>query len=126
MSGVVVKSVDETVVRREMDAWADRLLAGHPEVEEIVVFGSFAEGNWAPGSDLDVFIVLSASPKPVRDRIPDLLPGPFPVGVDLFPYTREEIAARTPALLLDAVARSRWRYARRSASSPGTTGRGGG
>ena len=115
MSGVVVKSVDEAAVRRAMDAYASRLLAGHPEVEEIVVFGSFAEGNWAPGSDLDVFIVLSGSSRPVRDRVPGLLPGAFPVGVDLFPYTREEIGARTPSLLLDAVARSRWRYARSSA-----------
>ena len=115
LSGVVIKSVDEAAVRRAMDDYAARLLAGHPEVEEIVVFGSFAEGNWAPGSDLDIFIVLSHSPRAVRDRIPDLLPGAFPVGVDLFPYTREEIAARTPSPLLEAVARSRWRYTRRPA-----------
>ena len=82
-------------------------LAAHPGIEEIVVFGSFAEGTWAPGSDLDVFIVLSHSTKPVRDRIPGLLPGAFPVGVDLFPFTREEVAARTPSSLLDAVGRSR-------------------
>ena len=63
-------------------------------------------------SDLDVFIVLSHSSKPVRDRIPELLPGAFPVGVDLFPYTREEVTARVPSLLLDAVTRSRWRYTR--------------
>ncbi len=112
LSGVVVKSVDEAAVRRAMDAYAARLLAAHPQIEEIVVFGSFAEGTWAPGSDLDVFVVLSHSDKPVRDRIPNLLPGAFPVGVDLFPYTREEVAARVPSPLLDAVARSRWRYAR--------------
>jgi uncharacterized protein len=112
LSGVVVKSIDEGVVRRAMDAYAARLFAAHPEVEEIIVFGSFADGTWAPGSDLDVFVVLNGSAKRVRDRIPDLLPGAFPVGVDLFPFTREEIAARTPSLLLDAVARSRWRYAR--------------
>lgn len=112
LSGVVVKSVDEAAVRRAMDAYAARLLAAHPEIEEIVVFGSFAEGTWAPASDLDVFVVLSHSDKPVRDRIPDLLPGAFPVGVDLFPYTRQEVAVRVPSPLLDAVARSRWRYAR--------------
>jgi predicted nucleotidyltransferase len=112
LSGVVVKSVDERAVRRAMDAYAARLLAAHPEVEEVIVFGSFADGTWAPGSDLDVFVVLSRSAKSVRDRIPELLPGAFPVGVDLFPFTREEIAARAPSLLLDAVARSRWRYAR--------------
>ena len=119
MSGVVVKSVDESAVRRAMDGYAARLLAEHPEVEEIVVFGSFAAGNWAPGSDLDVFVVLSKSPKAVRDRIPDLLPGAFPVGVDLFPFTRQEIAARTPSPLLDAVARSAWRYSRGTAAGPG-------
>jgi len=112
LSGVVVKSVDDRAVRRAMDAYATRLLADHPEIEEVVVFGSFAEGNWAPGSDLDIFIVLSGSSVPVRERIPALLPGPFPVGVDLFPYTRDEIAARAPSPLLDAVSRSHWRYAR--------------
>ena len=82
MNGVVVKSVDEGAVRRAMDAYGALLLAAHPEVEEIVVFGSFAAGAWAPRSDLDVFIVLSHSVTSVRDRIPGLLPGPFPVGVD--------------------------------------------
>jgi hypothetical protein len=67
---------------------------------------------------LDVFIVLSHSPKPVRDRIPERLPGAFPVGVDLFPYTREEVTARVPSLLLDAVTRSRWRYTRGRGSPP--------
>jgi predicted nucleotidyltransferase len=112
LSGVVVKSVDADGVRRAMDAYAARLLAAHVEIEEIVVFGSFAEGSWAPGSDLDVFLVLSDSDKPVRDRIPGYLPGAFPVGVDLFPFTRTEMIARAPSPLLDAVARSRWRYAR--------------
>ncbi len=98
-----------------MDAYAARLLARHPEVEEVAVFGSFAEGNWAPGSDLDVFVLLSDSGKPVRERIPYLLPGAFPVGVDLFPYTRHEVTALAPSPVLDAVARSRWRYTRNSA-----------
>lgn len=117
MSSVVVKSVDEARVRRAMDDWAARLLAAHLEVEEIVVFGSFAEGRYAPGSDLDVFIVLARSEKSVRDRIPDFLPGAFPVPVDLFPYTRDEIATLTPSSLLDAVERSRWRYSRPGAAA---------
>ncbi len=111
-SGVVVKSVDEAAVRRAMDAYATRLFERHPEVEEIIVFGSFAEGDWAPGSDLDVFLVLSSSSLPVRERIPDLLPGPFPVGIDLFPFTRAEMEERQPSALLDCVARSSWRYRR--------------
>ena len=112
MRGVVIKSVDEGAVRRAMDAWAARLLEGESAVDEIVAFGSFAEGTWAPGSDLDVLIVLRHASRPVRDRIPDLLPGAFPVGVDVFPFTREEMADRAPSPVLDAVARSRWRYTR--------------
>lgn len=87
------------------------------EIEEIVVFGSFAEGNWAPGSDLDVFLVLSHSELPVRERVPRYLPGAFPVGVDLFPFTRVEMVDRAPSPVLDAVARSLWRYTRESSTT---------
>jgi hypothetical protein len=117
LSSVVVKSIDERAVRRAMDAYAARLLATRPDVEEIVVFGSFEWGTWAPGSDLDVFIVLTAADRPVHERIPDLLPGAFPVGLDLFPYTRDEIAERAPSALLAAVAASRWRYRRHAGGS---------
>ena len=112
MSSVVIRSVDAAAVRRSADEYAARLLATRPEVEEIVVFGSFAKGTWAPGSDLDVLVLLSRSAKPFRERIPDLLPGPFPVGLDLFPYTREELAAAGLRSFVDEVGRSTWRYRR--------------
>jgi predicted nucleotidyltransferase len=95
-----------------MDEYAARLLAEHPDVEEVVVFGSFAEDRYAPGSDIDVLVVLTSAEASVRDRIPALLPGAFPVGVDLFPYTRGELAARAGTPLLEAVRRSSWRYSR--------------
>ncbi len=98
-----------------MDDYARSLLATRPDVEEIVVFGSFESGTWAPGSDLDVLIILSSAPAPVHERVADLLPGAFPVGLDVFPYTRDEIAARQPSPLLDAARRSRWRYTRMKA-----------
>ena len=113
MSSVVIKSVDSARIRAAADAYAAHLMATRPEVEEVVIFGSFERGNYAPGSDLDVFVILSRDARPVRDRIPDLMPAAFPVGVDLFPYTRDEIRELTPSALLDAVAASRWRYTRR-------------
>ena len=112
MNSVVVKSVDEALIRRCMDEYASRLFSAHAEVEEVIVFGSFAEGCYGPGSDLDIFIALSTSDKPVHERIPELLPDGFPVPLDLFPFTREEIAARRPSALLDAVGSSTWRYKR--------------
>ena len=95
-----------------MDLYAGRLLTAHPEIEEIVVFGSFADGTWAPGSDLDVFLILSDSDLSIRDRAPRYLPGAFPVSVDLFPFTRAEIAQRQDSSLMKTVDRSHWRYAR--------------
>lgn len=110
-TSVVIKSLDETRVRRAAAAWAKRLLAEHPEVEEVIFFGSFAKGTWAPGSDLDALLVLRASKKPFRERIPDYLPGAFPVGVDLLPYTRAEIEGLSAGFLQE-VEVSTWRYVR--------------
>lgn len=112
MSSVLIKSVDPAKIRRSVDEYARRVFAEHPEVEEIIVFGSFAKGNYAPGSDVDILIVLSDSDRPFRDRIPELLPGAFPVGLDLFPYTRAEIASRLSPGFLAAVKASGWRYRR--------------
>ena len=95
-----------------MHQYAERLLSANPEVEEVVVFGSFADGNYAPGSDIDVLIVLSKSGKAVWDRVPDFLPGAFPVGLDLFPYTREELTRMEASPMTTAFRRSRWRYRR--------------
>jgi hypothetical protein len=60
--------------------------------------------TYAPGSDLDMFIVLTDSDKPVRDRIPDFMPNRFPVPVDIFPYTKTEIAELAASLLLSPAA----------------------
>lgn len=95
-----------------MDDLAERWFLEHRELEEIVVFGSFETSNFAPGSDLDVFLSLSESARPVRDRVVDFLPEAFPVPLDLFPFTREEMQELTPSPVLAAVVRSQWRYRR--------------
>ncbi len=112
MSSVVIQSIDEGEIRRLVNANAEHLIASRPDMEEIVIFGSFESRNWSPGNDVDVFIVLGRSDQPVWDRVSSLIPPRFPVGVDLFPYTRAEMAQLAPSPLLDAVARSTWRYRR--------------
>lgn len=112
MDSVVVKSVDVAAVRNAADRYAARLLAARADVEEIVVFGSFENGTWAPGSDLDILIVLDVANGPVADRMASLLPDRFPVPVDLFPFTRDELRARADSPLTAAFAASRWRYRR--------------
>ncbi len=112
LSSVEIKSVDAAEVRRHTDQYARELLASHPEVEEVIVFGSFAEDRYAPGSDLDVFIVLSHANKSVRDRVSNFLPERFPVPVDVFPFTQAEMTELDSSPLLAAVRRSKWRYKR--------------
>ena len=60
------------------------------ENAQVIWFGSWVSGLPAPGSDVDLCLILSASDKPPRDRASEYLPLGFPVGVDLFAYTKAE------------------------------------
>jgi predicted nucleotidyltransferase len=113
LTSVKIFSVDVAAVRRGMDDYARKLLATYPEVEEVVVFGSFENDTYAPGSDIDVFIVLREANDSPRDRIPRFLPQKsFGVPVDVFPFTRAEMEERRDSPLLVAVRKSRWQYRR--------------
>lgn len=95
MSTVSVTWFDRDAVWRAVEAYGRALAARRPEIEEIRVFGSLVAGTSVPGSDVDLLIVLSESEKAFLDRIPAYLPGAFPCPVDVFPYTRAEIARMT-------------------------------
>lgn len=89
---LVVKSNNQKEVETALRRWACDVGASRPEVRRIIWFGSRVNGTPAPGSDVDVCVVLSTSSRPVRDRVGDYLPFGFPVGFDLFPYTEAELA----------------------------------
>lgn len=90
MSSVVIKLSDPARIRQAVRSYATRVRSEHPEVERVIWFGSWVNGIATPGSDVDICLILSFSDKSIRDRIPDFLPLGFPVGIDIFPYTREE------------------------------------
>jgi predicted nucleotidyltransferase len=100
LSTVSVTWFDKDAVWHAVEAHARALAVRCPEIEEISVFGSLVKGTAVPGSDVDLLIVLGASDRPFLDRISAYLPGVFPCGIDVFPYTRAEIArmanARNP------------------------------
>ena len=105
---VAITYFDRHGVRKAAEALARELAARHPEVEEVVLFGSVAWGTPVPGSDVDLLLVLSGSDRPFMHRIARYVPTNFPVGVDVFPYTRAEIArmrADGNLLVLDALRR---------------------
>ncbi len=60
-------------------------------MRRIIWFGSRVNGIPAPGSDVDVCVVIAESDRSLRDRVGDYLPFGFPVGMDLFPYTVAEL-----------------------------------
>jgi predicted nucleotidyltransferase len=67
------------------------MVARHPEVERVLLFGSLARGEAAPGSDADLLLILSSAGQPFPERIPRYLPTGLPLGVDVFPHTTDEI-----------------------------------
>ncbi|MYD71574.1 MAG: nucleotidyltransferase domain-containing protein [Acidobacteria bacterium] len=89
---LVVKPNNEAAVERAVRRWAAGIAEHRPEVRRIVWFGSRVHGIPSPGSDVDVCLALVRSDKPLRERASDYLPMQFPVGLDLFPYTLEELA----------------------------------
>jgi len=88
---VKVFFADKAKVLRELRAWAAELRARRPDVEKIGLFGSYATDTYGPRSDADLLILLRASDKPFRDRIPEFLPAGLSVPCDVFPYTADEI-----------------------------------
>jgi hypothetical protein len=85
-------------------AWAAHLRRDHPEIVRIGYFGSYARGDYVPGSDLDVLIEVTAicgvpSGADMRpaDRATRYRPESFPVGMDVFVYTSAELAAQRAA-----------------------------
>lgn len=75
---------------RAVAEYVARLRVDHPEIERVIWFGSWVTGIPLPGSDIDLCLILSTSDKTPRERAPDYLPVGFPVGIDLFAYTRTE------------------------------------
>lgn len=72
--------------------WAGQLMRERPEVVRVGYFGSYARGDYVPGSDLDVLIELSASDQDRWvDRVADYRPAGQAVPVDVFPYTTAEL-----------------------------------
>ena len=90
-ASLVVKPNNEAAVELAVRRWAAGIAKQRSEVRRIVWFGSRVSGIPSPGSDVDVCLVLARSDKPFRERAADYLPLGFPVGLDLFPYTAEEL-----------------------------------
>lgn len=92
-ASVKVFWLDRPHLIERLKSAAQTLIEQHPEIEQIVLFGSLARGDAVPGSDADLLIVVSHSTEPFLDRAVRYRPAGVGVGVDVVAYTREELAA---------------------------------
>lgn len=69
----------------------EELSSRHPEVEQVVLFGSLARNEAVPGSDADLLLVLTDCSLAFADRgAVYRFPG-LDIAVDLIAYTRDEL-----------------------------------
>jgi predicted nucleotidyltransferase len=66
----------------------------HPEVLRILLFGSFARGDFSARSDMDLLVISKSSKLPPRERISEFLKECMDYPTDVFPFTEEELDQR--------------------------------
>lgn len=93
-NSVAIKLPDRDTLINDLIRLSKRILNEFYEVDEIILFGSLAKGDYGTNSDADIMLILNQSPyKRYFDRIPRYIPVflDFFLPVDVFPYTKDEI-----------------------------------
>jgi len=118
MRGVNITFLEREPLLARLTERAQQLLASDPRVLEVGLFGSLVRGDYGPGSDADLLVILAADARRFVDRIPEFLRhfSGLGIAVDVFPYTREEIAVMQDAGLVKSALSER----RVLACRPGT------
>jgi predicted nucleotidyltransferase len=109
MNGVKVKFLNRNEILPRLEEKAKRLFASRPHVLEVSLFGSLARGNYGPGSDADLFILLEEDSRRFMDRIPEFLDHFSGIGipVEVFPYTVAEMSAMEGAGFMQTIRRGK-------------------
>jgi len=71
-----------------------RIAREHPEVLKIILFGSFARGDYGARSDLDLLVVLAHSDQSPQQRYTDFLRCVSNYPTDLLVLTQADLASR--------------------------------
>lgn len=95
-NSVNVTYLDGEAVKEQLKL-AVHQLRQNPNVVKVYLFGSFVRGDYVPGSDADIAIILKHDNRRIMDRIPEFLAffAEVEVPVDVFPYTEKEFKRMT-------------------------------
>lgn len=93
LSSPVLKWPGRAEVDAAARALAARLARTHRELVRLGYFGSYARGDFGPGSDLDLVVIVKSSKRPFAERSLDFDLSGLPVPAELLVYTEQEWAA---------------------------------
>lgn len=91
-SSSVLRWPDASRVRAALAAWARERGSRATELLRVGYFGSYARGDWGPGSDLDVVLVVARSDRPFIERGSEWDLTSLPVPAQTLVYTTKEWA----------------------------------
>lgn len=93
LDGVRILSVDENSVRESLQKIAIKIKDEHPEVKEIILFGSFSKKDFTPYSDIDLAIIVEKTDKRFIERMDNFIDYfiEVPFDTNLIVYTSQEI-----------------------------------
>lgn len=92
LRSLVLRWPDRDLVHAAVKAWAQERCRTRPGVIAVGYFGSYARGDWGPGSDVDVVVVVNESGMPFWQRGAEWDTGQLPVPGDVIVYTKAEWA----------------------------------
>lgn len=68
LGSVRILSVDYKGLLFSLREASSKIKRDHPQVENIFLFGSFSRGDYTPGSDVDILIVVKEAKRPFLQR----------------------------------------------------------
>lgn len=90
LTSFVLKWPDAREVDLAVRGWVKRTVVPDPNVVRVGYFGSYARGDWGPGSDLDIIMIVRRSEEPFERRPARWDLTELPVPADLLVYTADE------------------------------------
>lgn len=93
LDGVEILSVDISDLRELLKEISRGIKYEHPEVKEIILFGSFSKGNFTPYSDIDIALIVNDTDKRFIERQDEFIGYFKDIGFDtnIIVYTQKEI-----------------------------------
>jgi uncharacterized protein len=90
LTSSVLRWPDPETVDAAARVWSARQASARPDLVRLGYFGSYANGDWGVGSDLDLVAVVAASRRPFIERGRDWDLTSLPVPAEILIYTEAE------------------------------------